>query len=602
MKKTLLFIFMLVVSLTTAFADEAIFDFTQPTALTPSVTPAANKSEGVEVQDMTFTNGGVSLSFNLLEGNSNKPLIWTTTKLGYELRAYKFTDIVLTATSAITEVTIDGYASSVTVDGAKLNKGVWTGNATTVTLQIPADAKTQKFNSIKVVYAGGGGTVDPTPNPEPQPEPQPEPEQKGEVFAESFAAGAGNFTIDNFTLPEGVTNIWKHEIYGDKSYMKASAFVNKKCLESEAWLLSSTVDLSKSTANELTFDNAANFFKGTTETACTFMIKAEGDKWQSLPIVNLPAGNNWNWSTSSVDLSAFDGKKVEFAFVYKSTTEVAGTWEINNVKILGVGAEIPVEVAVPTFVTETTAFRDLINVEMQAAEGLQIHYTVDGTPATAESELYVNPIALVATTTISAVAVDAEGNVSDIVRNTYNLVQAPVAPEGAVVYDFFANEWNFTVSDAENTVAIEEVKKDDMTLSIVAPAEATVANRLWYDGRNGIQLRVYKDSNLKFTAPAGKKIQKVTFDAPKFYVSCGIGEFDGTVWNGPSFGNELTFSVTKTTNINSIIVEYVAEETGIEGIEADQNVEKVIYSIDGRRLQTPVKGINIINGNKVLVK
>ena len=603
MRKTLLFIFMFVASLATAFADEALFDFTQPTALTPSVTPAPEKSKGVEVQDMTFTNGGVSLSFNLLEGNTNKPLIWTTTQLGYELRAYKYTDIVLTATSAITEITVDGYASSVTVDGAKLDKGVWTGNATTVTLQIPSNAKTQKINSIKVVYAGGGGTIDPTPDPEPQPEPA----EKGEVFAESFAAGVGTFSAEDFNLPVGMDQIWKHDSYNDNSYMKASAYVGGKCLESEGWLLSPMVDLSKTTANELTFENAANFFKGTTETSCTFMIKAENEMWQSLPIVDLPEGNSWNWFTSTVDLSAFDGKKVEFAFVYKSTASVAGTWEIKNVKVLGAGAEIPVEVAVPTFVTETTAFRDLINVELKAEEGLQIHYTTDGNVATAESELYSNPIALIGTSTINAVAVDAQGNVSENVKKTYNLVEAPVAAEGAVVFDFFTNEWNLPVSNQENSVAVEEIKKDDMTLTLMAPpstpdASYTVINRLWYDSRNGIQLRVYKDAVLKFTAPEGKKIQKITFNAPKFYLSSGIGEFDGTVWNGPSFANIVAFNVTKTTNINSIVVEYVAEETGIEGVEADQNVEKVIFSIDGRCLQAPVQGVNIINGHKVIVK
>lgn len=43
------------------------------------------------------------------------------------------------------------------------------------------------------------------------------------------------------------------------------------------------------------------------------------------------------------------------------------------------------------------------------------------------------------------------------------------------------------------------------------------------------------------------------------------------------------------------------EATGIAGIEADSAV-RTVYSLDGRRLSSPVKGINIINGKKVLVK
>ena len=42
--------------------------------------------------------------------------------------------------------------------------------------------------------------------------------------------------------------------------------------------------------------------------------------------------------------------------------------------------------------------------------------------------------------------------------------------------------------------------------------------------------------------------------------------------------------------------------TGIGQATNDANAPRVIYSIDGRRLSQPVKGINIINGRKVLVK
>lgn len=44
------------------------------------------------------------------------------------------------------------------------------------------------------------------------------------------------------------------------------------------------------------------------------------------------------------------------------------------------------------------------------------------------------------------------------------------------------------------------------------------------------------------------------------------------------------------------------ESTGIEGVEANNNGKVIIYSLDGRRLNKAVKGINIINGKKVLVK
>lgn len=53
----------------------------------------------------------------------------------------------------------------------------------------------------------------------------------------------------------------------------------------------------------------------------------------------------------------------------------------------------------------------------------------------------------------------------------------------------------------------------------------------------------------------------------------------------------------KFQNINGIAT------TGMEGIEADGNGrQKVYYDINGRRLSAPKKGLNIIDGKKVIVK
>lgn len=45
------------------------------------------------------------------------------------------------------------------------------------------------------------------------------------------------------------------------------------------------------------------------------------------------------------------------------------------------------------------------------------------------------------------------------------------------------------------------------------------------------------------------------------------------------------------------------DPTGINGVEADgNNKPDVYYDLNGRRLDAPRKGINIINGKKVVVK
>lgn len=66
-------------------------------------------------------------------------------------------------------------------------------------------------------------------------------------------------------------------------------------------------------------------------------------------------------------------------------------------------------------------------------------------------------------------------------------------------------------------------------------------------------------------------------------------------------GNNVTFTANATTNINYILVT-LTKVSGIEGVEADGRTETIIYSLDGRRLQKAAKGVNIVNGKKVLVK
>ena len=187
-------------------------------------------------------------------------------------------------------------------------------------------AGTWEFVNVKV--AGKGGEV----KPEPQPEPQPE---DGAIFSETFAKDQGAFTIEDKLMPEGSKFIWQYSAYQGKAYMKASAFFGGKGHDSESWLISPVIDLTKATECALSFDNAANFFKGTLATACVVKVKVEGGEWSNLVVENMPANDSWDFVTSTVDLKAFDGKKIQIAFVYTSTAEVAGTWEVKNVKVDG---------------------------------------------------------------------------------------------------------------------------------------------------------------------------------------------------------------------------------------------------------------------------
>lgn len=86
-------------------------------------------------------------------------------------------------------------------------------------------------------------------------------------------------------------------------------------------------------------------------------------------------------------------------------------------------------VSAPVFVTEGTSFTGSMRVELSAAEGTAIYYTLDGTEPTAASTLYEAAISLTETTTIKAVAVRvADGAMSAVVSKTFTkMVKMTVA-------------------------------------------------------------------------------------------------------------------------------------------------------------------------------
>lgn len=171
-------------------------------------------------------------------------------------------------------------------------------------------------------------------------QPGPETPQGSVVFfEETFAQSQGAFTIDNKQLPEGSDHVWAWDSYNEKAYMKASAYVSSSAKESESWLISPVVDLTKATKATLTFDHAINKINGDKTHDMTLWVKeSKGAEWTQLTISEYPAGTDWNFVSAGVmDLSAYKGKKMQFAFKYVSSTASCGTWEIKNVKVAGEG-------------------------------------------------------------------------------------------------------------------------------------------------------------------------------------------------------------------------------------------------------------------------
>lgn len=157
------------------------------------------------------------------------------------------------------------------------------------------------------------------------------------LLNETFASSQGNFTIVDVKLPSDLKYLWKE----DTSYkcMKASAYYNKKNYESESWLISPAIDMSKVSDATLSFDQACKYFNDISKEV-SIRISTDystGDPtkatWTTLTISTWPAAD-FKFITNSVNIKNFCGKNnVHIAFQYTSTSSAAGTWEIKNVTI-----------------------------------------------------------------------------------------------------------------------------------------------------------------------------------------------------------------------------------------------------------------------------
>ena len=167
------------------------------------------------------------------------------------------------------------------------------------------------------------------------------------IYSHSFVAGIGDYTIDNKKIDEALSHVWSF----DNRYgcMKASAYIEPTNYETESWLISPVIDLTSETSAYLTFEHATNFFNTSTlEDEATVWAKEDGTEgWSKLTGVTYPSSQGWTFvDAGDIDITAYAGKKMQIAFVYKSTASKAGTWEVKNIVVKEEADEVlpPVEV------------------------------------------------------------------------------------------------------------------------------------------------------------------------------------------------------------------------------------------------------------------
>ncbi len=340
MKRTLLFFVSLFVMTLSAMAGNVVLSWSS----------AADWQTDAD-NNISLTKDGYTLSLVKVKGtapvvnaNSNDARLYSTGTFTLSSTNGNMTKVVIKVSSSGAKRLAEYAASTGTavVDKNALTV-TWTGDAAEFTLTVegkavngtePDKAAQLCFDNVTIVDASAGGDQgggDQGGGDEPT-------EELQNVFTESFAAGKGDFTIEDKVRPEGLTYVWAHNNNNNGIYMKASAYKSNTAYAAESWLVSPVIDLSHATACQLSVQQAANFFKNQENVLAALSVKvkeADAADWTDLTLSAWPAGTNWTFVEGTADLAAYDGKQIQVAFVYTSTAEIAGTYEVKDFAVRG---------------------------------------------------------------------------------------------------------------------------------------------------------------------------------------------------------------------------------------------------------------------------
>ena len=154
------------------------------------------------------------------------------------------------------------------------------------------------------------------------------------VYHIDFTQTMGAWTIKNYLLSEGLTYVWARS---DKYGMKATSY-NAGNLASEAWLISSPLDLTSNTTAFLTFNQA---YKYGDISQFAVKITTNGLDWTTLEVPVWPDGTSWSVINSGeIDITKYISATTQIAYAYTSSAEASPTWEIRDVLIKGNGTRI----------------------------------------------------------------------------------------------------------------------------------------------------------------------------------------------------------------------------------------------------------------------
>lgn len=191
------------------------------------------------------------------------------------------------------------------------------------------------------------------------------------------------------------------------------------------------------------------------------------------------------------------------------------------------------KVEAPTITPATGVYETAQTVTIEAGEGLSIYYTLDGTTPTTASTLYSAPFTISETTTVTAIAVNAEGKASKAVSATLTFAKG---------YESLA-ALKAAATDAKTPISFSFTE-----LLVTGVASTSYATSVYVtDGKDGFLFYG--------AAPTFKKGDKISGKVEgNLYLYNGLTELDGHSWDAVSVvssDNEVAAQVLTIADINN---------------------------------------------------
>ena len=333
------------------------------------------------------------------------------------------------------------------------------------------------------------------------------------LLGASDANGFNGWAIDNIKLATGISNVWTWAEYNGAHYANATAF--KGVGDTESWLVSPVLDFTKVTSASAVFDHAAKF-QTTLRTLCGLYARTEGaSSWTALTIPTWPEAGAWTFvSSGSIDLSAYAGKKMQLAFLYRGSDAGSDQWEIRDLVLSGNGGSITVA-------------------------GSATPSTGGGTGGDKPGTGGDKP--------------SDQGGTQGVFNFADPTTLNPAYSEKDQVADGTTGNFKIDVNDVKFTSA---------SASISNGGSGTAA-RLYHQSKGDWTYRFYKNTTTTIAVAEGYHITKIEFTAQTTGYATAVGnatyssgKIDGTTWTPTSDVSSVTMTPAATIGLTKVVVTY----------------------------------------------